>query len=106
MSKLSRLEVTGEIGTSRNVELVINIRRVHVSGIKGGPPSTTKATIFYKGGYQSQILLNATGYGTDQKWDLFETQMRNKLKLSGADKKLSILEFQRYFITYQTRRGS
>jgi len=42
------------------------------------------------------MVLNATGYGTDQKWKLFETQLKKKLKLSGADKKLSILEFQRY----------
>jgi hypothetical protein len=70
---------------------------VRVSGIKGAaPPPTTKATIFYHGGYQSQLLLNATGYGTAQKWALLETQLRRKLKASGTDKELSILEFQVY----------
>lgn len=74
--------------------LIIQIR-VHVSGIKGAPPpSTTKATIFYQGGFQSQIIVNATGYGTAQKWALFETQVRQQLKASGADQKLLILEFQ------------
>ncbi|KAF8858665.1 DUF1446-domain-containing protein [Acephala macrosclerotiorum] len=69
--------------------------RVKVFGIKGAPPPpTTKTTIFYPGGYQSQILLNATGYGTTQKWKLFETQLRRKLSISGTDKELSILEFQ------------
>jgi hypothetical protein len=68
---------------------------VHVSGIRGAPPPpTTKATIFYHGGYQSQLILNATGYGTSQKWALFETQLRRKLKASGTGKELSILEFQ------------
>jgi hypothetical protein len=68
---------------------------VHVSGIRGAPPPpTTKVTIFYQGGFQSQIIVNATGYGTAEKWALFETQVRRKLKASGADEKLSILEFQ------------
>jgi hypothetical protein len=74
---------------------VLTLRRVYVSGIRGAPPPpTTKVTIFYQGGFQSQIILNATGYGTAQKWALFETQLRRKLKASGADEKLSILEFQ------------
>jgi hypothetical protein len=75
-----------------------DVYRVYVSGIRGAPPPpTTKATIFYQGGYQSQLLLNATGYGTAEKWALLETQFRRKLKTSGADKDLSILEFQMYF---------
>lgn len=73
--------------------------RVRVSGIKGAPPPpTTKVTIFYHGGYQSQLILNATGYGTAQKWALFETQLRRKLKASGADKELSTFEFQVYVL--------
>ena len=69
--------------------------RVKVSGIKGAPPPpTTKVTIFYHGGYQSQLVLNATGYGTAQKWALFERQLRRKLKALETDEELSILEFQ------------
>jgi hypothetical protein len=71
--------------------------RVHVSGIRGAPPPpTTKVTIFYRGGFQSQTLVNAAGYGTSQKWALMEAQIRRKLQKSGVDKELSILEFQRY----------
>ncbi|KMU91033.1 hypothetical protein CIHG_08969 [Coccidioides immitis H538.4] len=49
--------------------------RVKVSGLKGAPPPpTTKLAIFYRGGYEGQLLVNATGYGTDKKWELFEKQ--------------------------------
>jgi len=82
-----KLQVLKDVGA--------DLSRVYVSGIKGAPPPpTTKVTIFYEGGFQSQIILNATGYGTAQKWALFEIQLRRKLKESGADKALSILEFQ------------
>lgn len=68
---------------------------VQVRGIKGRPPPpTTKAAIFYRGGYQSQLVLNAAGYGTDQKWKLLETQVRRGLKQSGLDDKLALLDFQ------------
>lgn len=68
---------------------------VQVKGIRGAPPpSTTKAACFYKGGYQSQLVLNATGYGVDQKWKLLETQLRRGLKQSGLDQKLALLDFQ------------
>ncbi|KUJ08285.1 DUF1446-domain-containing protein [Mollisia scopiformis] len=96
-------ELQGSIYLNSDVKAYLNdVRiqrvgkdRVRVSGIKGAPPPpTTKATIFYQGGYQSQILVNATGYGTAQKWQLFETQLRRKLSISSADKDLSILEFQ------------
>jgi hypothetical protein len=69
--------------------------RIELRGIKGAPPPpTTKAAIFYRGGYQSQLVLNAAGYGTDQKWKLLETQVRNGIKQSGLDNKLALLDFQ------------
>ncbi|KAL2369656.1 hypothetical protein RJZ57_005933 [Blastomyces gilchristii] len=70
--------------------------RVRVSGVTGGlPPPTTKLAIFYRGGFESQLLINATGYGTDKKWELFEKQMRFGLAKRGltADK-FHFLEFQ------------
>ncbi|PYH93433.1 DUF1446-domain-containing protein [Aspergillus ellipticus CBS 707.79] len=69
--------------------------RVHVSGIRGSPPpSTTKLAVFYKGGYEAQLLLNATGYATARKWDLLETQIRHFIS-EKASKSLETLEFQR-----------
>ncbi|OJI85780.1 hypothetical protein ABZX51_001140 [Aspergillus tubingensis] len=69
--------------------------RVHVSGIRGSPPPpTTKLAVFYRGGYEAQLLLNATGYATDKKWDLFERQMRHFLP-EEVKKGLETLEFQR-----------
>lgn len=66
-----------------------------MSGIRGAPPpETTKVAVFYHGGYQSQLLLNATGYGTQQKWALMEKQLRAKLDKEPSSKDLSILEFQ------------
>lgn len=68
---------------------------VRVSGIKGlPPPPTTKLAVFYKGGYECQILVNATGYGWREKCDLFEKQVRRQM---GEEliQKLDILEFQR-----------
>ncbi|KAL5340707.1 DUF1446-domain-containing protein [Aspergillus crustosus] len=54
--------------------------RVRVSGIRSfPPPSTTKLAIFYQGGYEAEILLNATGYATAKKWDLVEKQVRRFL---------------------------
>ena len=55
--------------------------RVRVSGVKGAPPpSTTKLAVFYKGGYQCELLLNATGYATRKKFELQEAQLRSKLR--------------------------
>lgn len=68
--------------------------RVHVSGVLGHPPPpTTKLAVFYKAGYQCEILINASGYATDHKWDLLEAQTRRKLEDWGA--MLDILDFQR-----------
>ncbi|KAF1984845.1 DUF1446-domain-containing protein [Aulographum hederae CBS 113979] len=69
--------------------------RVFVSGITGRPPPpTTKVAMYYHGGYQAQLLLNATGYGTDEKWKLLEMQVRSILAKSGAEKNISLLDFQ------------
>nr|KMM68227.1 hypothetical protein CPAG_04558 [Coccidioides posadasii RMSCC 3488] len=69
--------------------------RVKVSGVKGAPPPpTTKLAIFYRGGYEGQLLVNATGYGTDKKWELFEKQVRFGLQKSGYGDKFQFLEFQ------------
>ncbi|RDW90443.1 acyclic terpene utilization AtuA family protein [Aspergillus mulundensis] len=69
--------------------------RIRVSGINGSaPPPTTKLAVFYHGGYEAEILLNATGYATSKKWDLLEKQIRRFLPDS-ALKELETLEFQR-----------
>ncbi|KAJ5552727.1 DUF1446 domain-containing protein [Penicillium frequentans] len=69
--------------------------RVYVSGIRGTPPpSTTKFAVFYQGGYEAQVLINATGYATAEKWDLFEKQIRHFLP-DEAKKEIETLEFQR-----------
>lgn len=69
--------------------------RVRLSGIKGHPPPpTTKLAICYRGGYQSQILVNATGYGTAKKYALHEKQIRHFLAKEGLLEKLDVLEFQ------------
>ncbi|KAK6358325.1 hypothetical protein TWF730_007671 [Orbilia blumenaviensis] len=68
--------------------------KVRVSGVKGyPPPATTKLAVFYRAGYQSEILINATGYATDHKWDYQEAQVRSKLDEWGV--KLDVLDFQR-----------
>ncbi|KAL3417209.1 duf1446 domain-containing protein [Phlyctema vagabunda] len=96
-------ELQGSIYLNSDVKAYLNnVRikavgenRVQVSGITGRPPPpTTKVTIFYPGGFQSQILMNATGYDTAQKWTLFEAQMRRKLKESKTEEQISLLEFQ------------
>ncbi|KAJ9635542.1 hypothetical protein H2201_003200 [Coniosporium apollinis] len=69
--------------------------RVRLSNIKGfPPPPTTKLAIFYHGGYEAQLLFNATGYATAQKWQLLETQFRFALKQSGQLEKFQLLDFQ------------
>ena len=96
-------ELQGDIYLNSDVKAYIaDIRieqiapnRVRVSGIRGAPPPpTTKLAIFYRGGYESQLLLNATGYGTAEKYALQEKQLRYNLKQMGLDKALDILEFQ------------
>lgn len=71
-------------------------RSVRVWGIKGAPPPpTTKLAIFYSAGYQSEIVVNATGYGTSEKFDLWERMIRFGLKRQGILDKFDVLEFQR-----------
>ncbi|PSN71700.1 DUF1446-domain-containing protein [Corynespora cassiicola Philippines] len=78
------------------VEQGINCSRVRVWGIKGAPPPpTTKLAIFYQAGYQSEIVVNATGYGTQEKFDLYERMIRFGLKRLGILDKFDVLEFQR-----------
>lgn len=72
----------------------VSKNKVHVLGAKGyPPPPTTKLAIFYKAGYQCEILINASGYATEHKWDVLEAQTRKKLAEWGA--KLDVLDFQR-----------
>ncbi|CAI7662599.1 unnamed protein product [Penicillium glandicola] len=69
--------------------------RVRVHGIRGyAPPPTTKLAVFYPGGFEAQILLNATGYGSDEKWDLIEKQLRHFIPKEAIDQ-IDTLEFQR-----------
>lgn len=70
--------------------------RVRVHGVRGyAPPPTTKLAVFYPGGFEAQLLLNATGYGSDKKWDLIERQLRHFIPKESIDK-IETLEFQRY----------
>ncbi|KAJ4336021.1 hypothetical protein N0V87_005742 [Didymella glomerata] len=70
--------------------------RVRLWGIKGAPPPpTTKLAVFYRAGYQSEIVVNATGYGTAEKFELFERMLRFGLKRLGILDKFDVLEFQR-----------
>lgn len=70
--------------------------RVHVSRAKGyPPPPTTKLAVFYKGGFQGEMTINATGYAVDRKYDLQEAQLRDKLEQWGLTQKVDLLELQR-----------
>ncbi|KAF2006741.1 DUF1446-domain-containing protein [Amniculicola lignicola CBS 123094] len=70
--------------------------RVRVWGIKGAPPpATTKLAIFYQAGYQSELVVNATGYATSEKFDLYEQMIKFGLQRLGILSKFDILEFQR-----------
>ncbi|KAF2017610.1 DUF1446-domain-containing protein [Aaosphaeria arxii CBS 175.79] len=70
--------------------------RVRLWGIKGRPPPpTTKLAIFYAAGFQSEIVVNATGYGTNEKFELYERMMKFGLKRLGLLDKFDVLEFQR-----------
>jgi hypothetical protein len=73
----------------------IGKNRVRLTGVKGSPPPpTTKLGVFYHGGYQCQLLLNATGYGTWKKWELLEKQVRFVLDKNGVLDKFDTLDFQ------------
>ncbi|OAG37834.1 hypothetical protein AYO21_07940 [Fonsecaea monophora] len=69
--------------------------RVRVTGVRGSPPpATTKLGIFYRGGYQCQLLLNATGYNTALKWKLLEKQVKYVLKQKGKLEDFDVIDFQ------------
>lgn len=69
--------------------------RVKLSNIRGyPPPPTTKLAIFYHGGYESQILFNATGYATKSKYALLQKQLRFGLQQKGLSDKFQLLDFQ------------
>lgn len=69
--------------------------RVRLSNIKGyPPPPTTKLAIFYHGGFESQLLFNATGYGTKKKYELLQKQIRFGLKQKGLEDEFQLLDFQ------------
>ncbi|GAB1218341.1 hypothetical protein ATERTT37_007595 [Aspergillus terreus] len=69
--------------------------RVHVRGVRGAPPpDITKLALFYKGGYENQVLINATGSNYEQKFALFEKQLRCCLGSESLNA-LDFLEFQR-----------
>ncbi|KAL1880860.1 hypothetical protein Plec18167_003395 [Paecilomyces lecythidis] len=87
-------DVKADISGIRVAEQAKN--RVHVTGTKGyPPPPTTKLAVFYRGGYQCEILLNAIGYATEKKWDLQEAQVRSKLGEWGLTSSFDTLDFQR-----------
>ncbi|ORY16636.1 hypothetical protein BCR34DRAFT_661415 [Clohesyomyces aquaticus] len=70
--------------------------RVRLWGIKGAPPPpTTKLAIFYAAGYQSEIVVNATGYATSEKFDFYERMMKFGLQRKGLLDQFDVLEFQR-----------
>ncbi|KAJ4292789.1 hypothetical protein N0V90_009452 [Kalmusia sp. IMI 367209] len=70
--------------------------RIRVWGIKGAPPPpTTKLAIFYLAGYQSEIVINATGYSTAEKFEFYERMVRSGLRRLNILDKFDVLEFQR-----------
>lgn len=73
--------------------------RVFVSGTKGlPPPPTTKLAVFYKGGYQCEVLMAATGTpkSIERKYDIYEYQLKERLRSIGKLDDYEILDFQRY----------
>lgn len=84
-----------DIPLLRAFGLIVGNCSVRVSGVRGAPPpSTTKCAVFYQGGCEAQLLLNATGYATSKKWDLIEKQLRSLIPVETLND-LEILEFQR-----------
>ncbi|KAK6385512.1 hypothetical protein LTS17_001080 [Exophiala oligosperma] len=76
--------------------------RVLVRGVTGlPPPSTTKLAIFYVGGYQIEMTVNATGSNALAKYNLMRAQLDYGMKARGIDKKLETYEFQVYALPEQ-----
>lgn len=97
-------ELQGNIYLNSDVKAILNDvqvkaegrNRIRVWGIMGAPPPpTTKLAVFYRAGYQSEIVVNATGYGTAEKFELYERMLRFGLKRLGILDKFDVLEFQR-----------
>jgi hypothetical protein len=79
---------------------------IRLCGIKGAPPPpTTKLAVFYRAGYQSEIVINATGYGTTEKFDLWERMMKFGLQRLGLLDKFDVLEFQRIGVPERNPRS-
>lgn len=96
-------ELQGNIYLNSDVKAILdNVQvkaeeknRVRVWGIKGAPPPpTTKLAVFYRAGYQSEMVVNATGYGTAEKFELYERVIKFGLKRHGILDKFDVLEFQ------------
>ncbi|KAI8631450.1 DUF1446-domain-containing protein [Xylariaceae sp. FL1651] len=84
----------------------VGANRVHISGAKGyPPPPTTKLAVFYRGGWQGEITVNATGYATKHKYDLQEVQLRTQLEEWGLMKEIDLLEFQRVGVPQENPRS-
>ncbi|KAI9749232.1 MAG: hypothetical protein M4579_006948 [Chaenotheca gracillima] len=76
--------------------LKLTVRSVRVRNVKGHPPpSTTKVAMFYRGGFQSELTLNACG-PAKPKFDLFREALCRRLKTFGVLDKFDILDFQVY----------
>ena len=76
----------------------IGKNRVCVAGVKGlPPPPTTKFAIFYKGGFQCELAQNATGTraSVKRKYQIVESQIKDRLRKQGLLENFDILEFQR-----------
>ena len=75
-------------------------------GVKGRPPPpTTKLAIFYRAGFQSEIVVNATGYNTSAKFDLYERTIKFGLKRLGVLDSFDTLDFQRIGIAEPNPRS-
>jgi hypothetical protein len=71
--------------------------RVFVTGAKGyPPPPTTKLAIFYVGGYQCEMTVNATGRNTHSKFTFLKRQIQYALNKAGTLNQFDILDFQMY----------
>lgn len=75
--------------------------RVKITGIKGSPPPlTTKFAIFYKGGYEYQMVLFATGNNAHNKYALQEAQVIHALLtkegIKNPHETFDVLEFQAF----------
>ncbi|UNI25025.1 hypothetical protein JDV02_010733 [Purpureocillium takamizusanense] len=82
--------------TNTNSKNNNHTNRVRVWGVRGRPPPpTTKLAVFYRAGWQLEILVNATGLATTHKWDVQEAQVRHRLAAWGALDALDVLDFQR-----------